>query len=110
MAYSHDQPDWPELTWDNDKLASPLAAMRHQQGRLLGKMESLGFELRREASLAVLIVSYGNVNGVRSYTFIASILPLATQSSVETMNLTYALRNTRRLGSMTKSNTLNNKT
>ena len=54
MTYIHEQPDWPELAWDNDELASPLAAVRHQQGRLLGKMESLGFELRREASLTVL--------------------------------------------------------
>ena len=28
--------------------------MRHKQGRLLGKMEALGFELRAEASLTVL--------------------------------------------------------
>ena len=54
MTYIHEQPDWPELTWAADELASPLAAVRHQQGRLLGKMESLGFELRREASLTVL--------------------------------------------------------
>lgn len=54
MTYIHEQPDWPELTWAGDELASPLAAVRHQQGRLLGKMESLGFELRREASLTVL--------------------------------------------------------
>jgi Fic family protein len=31
-----------------------LAAVRHKQGRLLGKMEALGFDLRAEASLAVL--------------------------------------------------------
>lgn len=54
MTYIHEQPDWPKLAWDSDELASPLAAVRHQQGRLLGKMESLGFELRREASLTVL--------------------------------------------------------
>lgn len=54
MTYIHEQSGWPELAWDNDELASPLAAVRHQQGRLLGKMESLGFELRREASLTVL--------------------------------------------------------
>lgn len=54
MAYIHEQPGWPELAWDNNELAAPLAAVRHQQGRLLGKMETLGFDLRSEASLAVL--------------------------------------------------------
>lgn len=31
-----------------------LAALRHRQGRLLGRMDSLGFELRSEASLQIL--------------------------------------------------------
>jgi len=54
MAFIHEKQDWPELTWDSELLASPLAAVRHKQGRLLGKMEALGFELRAEASLSVL--------------------------------------------------------
>lgn len=53
-AYIHGQPGWPGFTWDADTLASALAAVRHKQGRLLGRMESLGFDLRAEASLAVL--------------------------------------------------------
>ena len=35
-------------------MAGPLAAVRHGQGRLLGRMEALGFDLRSEANLAVL--------------------------------------------------------
>lgn len=54
MAYIHEKPGWPEFTWDGETLAGPLAAVRHKQGRLLGKMEALGFDLRTEASLAVL--------------------------------------------------------
>lgn len=54
MAYIHERQGWPELIWDSDFLAAPLADVRHRQGRLLGKMEGLGFELRREASLNVL--------------------------------------------------------
>lgn len=54
MAFIHQHPDWPNFTWSNDALADPLARVRHQQGRLLGKMESLGFELRREATWSVL--------------------------------------------------------
>ncbi len=54
MPYIHEFPGWPKLTWDSDTLAAPLAAVRHEQGRLLGKMEALGFDLRNEASLIVL--------------------------------------------------------
>lgn len=54
MAFIHEKSGWPELTWDGEALAGPLAAVRHKQGRLLGKMETLGFDLRAEASLAVL--------------------------------------------------------
>jgi Fic family protein len=54
MAYIHEKSGWPEFTWDGKSLASVLAAVRHKQGRLLGKMETLGFDLRAEASLSVL--------------------------------------------------------
>ena len=54
MAYIHELSEWPTLHWDSETLAAPLAAVRHQQGRLLGKMDTLGFDLRNEASLAVL--------------------------------------------------------
>lgn len=54
MAFIHERKGWPEFTWDGDSLAGPLAAARHKQGRLLGRMEALGFDLRVEASLAVL--------------------------------------------------------
>ncbi|HEY7087233.1 MAG TPA: Fic family protein [Tepidisphaeraceae bacterium] len=53
-SYVHERLGWPKLTWNGEKLASALATVRHKQGRLLGKMEGLGFDLRAEASLAVL--------------------------------------------------------
>jgi Fic family protein len=54
MANIHEKPGWPEFAWDSEMLAAPLAAVRHKQGLLLGKMEALGFDLRAEASLTVL--------------------------------------------------------
>jgi Fic family protein len=42
------------MTWDDRALSSVLAAVRHKQGRLLGRMESLGFDLQTEAALTVL--------------------------------------------------------
>jgi len=54
MTYIHERPGWPEFTWDSKALAGPLAAVRHKQGRHLGKMEALGFDLRAEAGLTAL--------------------------------------------------------
>lgn len=52
--YIHERKDWPRLTWDKVRLAGLLAEVRHLQGRLLGRMESLGFSLREEATLSTL--------------------------------------------------------
>ena len=46
--------NWPIFTWDAQRLSSKLADLRHRQGRLLGRMEGLGFEFKREASLNTL--------------------------------------------------------
>jgi Fic family protein len=50
----HEHQNWPAFKWDAEALASKLADIRHRQGRLLGRMEGLGFELKREASLNTL--------------------------------------------------------
>lgn len=52
----HEHKNWPEFTWDTEALASKLADVRHRQGWLLGRMEGLGFELRREAGLSTLTI------------------------------------------------------
>jgi len=52
--YIHQLPDWPGLRWGPEALAGPLAEIRHRQGRLLGRMEGLGFALRKEAELETL--------------------------------------------------------
>lgn len=36
--YIHELKNWPELTWNQAKLADLLADVRHLQGRLLGRM------------------------------------------------------------------------
>ena len=50
----HEHHNWPDFIWNTEKLASKLADIRHRQGRLLGRMEGLGFELKQEASLGTL--------------------------------------------------------
>jgi Fic family protein len=52
--YIHILPDWPHFRWSEEALSQRLAALRHRQGRLLGRMESLGFSLRAEAVLDTL--------------------------------------------------------
>ena len=52
--YIHELPDWPKFRWDHKPLAERSAAVRHRQGRLIGRMEGLGFSLRSEATLRTL--------------------------------------------------------
>jgi len=54
IVYIHQRDDWPRFHWDQDGLANQLAAVRHRQGRLIGRMEALGFRLREEAVLSTL--------------------------------------------------------
>ena len=51
MRYIHELPSWPKFEWRSDRLSEPLAAVRHRQGRLIGRMEALGFGLKEEAVL-----------------------------------------------------------
>ncbi len=52
--YLWEKTDWPVLTWDESGLCKLLVQVSREQGRLLGKMEALGFELRSEAHLRTL--------------------------------------------------------
>src|SRR3984893_4276209 len=52
--YIWEQEHWPALTWDGARLATLLGQVSREQGRLLGRMQDLGFELRREAQLSTL--------------------------------------------------------
>src|SRR5688500_12885963 len=52
--YRQELPDWPKYRWEQKDLAEQLAAVRHRQGRLVGRMEGLGFPLRSAAVLQAL--------------------------------------------------------
>ena len=54
MPYLWEQDEWPDLSWDEGRLSKLLATVAHEQGRLQGKMESLGFDLCNEAHLRTL--------------------------------------------------------
>jgi Fic family protein len=64
--YIWEQKDWPHLTWDIKALSPLLSQVSREQGRLLGRMESLGFELRTEAHLRTLtqdVVQSSDIEG-----------------------------------------------
>ena len=52
--YIHQKDNWPNFRWVNDEIVNLLSEARNLQGRLIGKMESLGFELQDEALLETL--------------------------------------------------------
>lgn len=52
--YIHERKKWPEFTWDDEQLLQLLAEVRHNQGKLLGKMEGLGLKQKEETSLQIL--------------------------------------------------------
>lgn len=68
MQYIWELTGWPRWQWDAEHIAPILAAAAREQGRLLGRMQGLGFALREEASFRVLsedIVDSGAIEGER---------------------------------------------
>lgn len=52
--YIYQLPHWPRFVWDQEKISPLVAGLRSRQGRLLGRMEALGFQLKAEANLQTL--------------------------------------------------------
>lgn len=50
-TYIHERARWPDFHWDQTRISARLVDVRHRQGRLIGRMEGLGFQLRAEAVL-----------------------------------------------------------
>ena len=51
ITYIHERKGWPGFRWDHERVSDLLVDVRHRQGRLTGRMEGLGFQLRAEAVL-----------------------------------------------------------
>ena len=54
MKYIYQLDIWPKFTWSHERIASTLGVVRNRQGRLIGRMEAIGFVLRSEAVLKTL--------------------------------------------------------
>ena len=52
--YIHELKGWPQFNWGAEHIAGQLASVSRHQGRLIGRMEALGFQLRTEAVLESL--------------------------------------------------------
>jgi len=53
-SFIYQLPGWPSFKWNVEQVNLVLTEVRHQQGRLLGRMERLGFALQSEATLQTL--------------------------------------------------------
>lgn len=53
--YIHQLKYWPSFTWNEQEFISLLSEVRNLQGKLMGKVEGLGFQLKDEANLETLI-------------------------------------------------------
>jgi Fic family protein len=54
MTYIWQSTNWPRFEWKIDHFASKLSAVRLDQGRLIGRVESLGFRTREATFLQAL--------------------------------------------------------
>ncbi len=53
--YIHQKENWTNFRWEQSEVTDLLLEVRQLQGYLLGKTESLGFNLKNEANLEILI-------------------------------------------------------
>lgn len=64
--YIYQRKNWPHFLWNQEDVADLLIQLRHQQGRLIGGMESIGFHVREETVLQTLtqdIVKSSEIEG-----------------------------------------------
>jgi Fic family protein len=51
VTYIHEKPDWTQWQWSDKQLLPLVSRVRILQGRLLGQLSTLGFDLNVEAQL-----------------------------------------------------------
>jgi Fic family protein len=54
VKYIHELTHWPLFSWNQESIGHLLIKVRHEHGRLLGRMESLGYKFQQEANLETL--------------------------------------------------------
>ena len=54
QIYIYQNAGWPAFTWNSEAILLKASTISHKQGRLLGRMEHLGFNLQSEAILQTM--------------------------------------------------------
>ena len=54
-VYIWQQPTWTEFKWDNERLITLLSEVRNLEGRIIGLMEGVGFNVQNTTSLDVMV-------------------------------------------------------
>ena len=54
VKYIYQYENWPNFTWDEEKIQVILGKVRHLQGKLFGQINALGFSLKEETMLSSL--------------------------------------------------------
>ena len=62
--FIYQKQEWPKFRWDNEYLLPKIGKVRNEQGKILGFMGSIGFELRKEASFEALTIDILNTNEI----------------------------------------------
>lgn len=65
--YIWENKDWPDFVWDEHQISELLLKVRHQQGRLLGMAETLGFDVKSPMMLDAMtadIITSSEIEGI----------------------------------------------
>ena len=65
--YLWENKDWPKFQWDEQKVNEMLVQVRHQQGRLLGMADVLGFDVKSPVVLDAMasdIIKSSEIEGI----------------------------------------------
>jgi Fic family protein len=52
--YIYQEAGWPHFIWNQSKVSEILSATKIEQARLLGRMETIGFDLKQDAALRTM--------------------------------------------------------
>ena len=66
-SFIYENKHWPDFTWDDQRIINLFGDVRNLQGRLLGRMDSLGFEYRNAAVLDTMtldVIKSSEIEGV----------------------------------------------
>lgn len=68
VMFLHERKNWSDFTWDDRVVVPLLSDARFAQGKLLGRLEDIGFDLSREievSSLSAEVVASSRIEGIQ---------------------------------------------